>query len=345
MTSTLILVLALLVLLGISFVTKCCLLLIGLRLNKITDYSRDKILLATFLIEACGLALLGALEFSIATSPQAGLDRSLVFLCLIMIVSCAIIARVFKATSWRAFLVWLITLIPAPGLLLFAIFVLRPYVAEAYVIPTNSMAPTLLGRHHEGVCSKCGKPNYYTAFEDRYRRDMSEPQNMICSEFHITNAVPQDSPVFSGDRILVAKFLKPQRWDVVVFRYPEELSLNYVKRLIGLPGETIIIKDGKVYANGQELIPPPELQGIEYLSEFPGDQNHLFPPLWGTEKRPAVLGEGEYFVLGDFSSNAKDSRAWEKRTGAHPPYAVPESHMIGVVTYIYWPLSRYRTFR
>lgn len=345
MISTLLLSLALLVLYAISFVTKCCLLLIGLRWNKIGDYSTGKIILATFLIEACGMALLVLLEFKSASSPQVATGLLMGFVFLSMIVSCAIIARVFKASSSRAFLVWLVTLIPAPGLLLFAIFVLKPYVAEAYVIPTNSMAPTLLGKHHEGVCAKCGKRSFYSVFGDYYTPDPEETQKMICTEFHATDAVPQDLTIYSGDRILVTKFLKPHRWDLIVFRYPEDPSMNYVKRLVGLPGETITIKDGKVYADDQELTPPSEIQGIEYLSKLPEDAGRGYPPLWGSEKSPAVLGAGEYFVLGDFSPRAKDSRFWEKRTGSHPPYAVPEELMIGVVTHTYWPLSRYRTFR
>lgn len=345
MTASLIILFVFLGLYLISFATKCCLLLLGLRWNKITDYTRGKIILATLLIEGLGLAMLVTTGFDQWVSPRVAGLLLLGSLGLWVVFSCAIIARVFKASSFRAFLIWLVTLIPAPGLMLFLIFVLRPYICEAYKIPTNSMAPTIVGVHHEGVCSKCGKPNYCSAIEQYYGQDQDEPQKVICTEFHVTDAIPTDLTTYPGDRILVAKFLTPQRWDLVAFRYPENPSINFVKRLVGLPGETITIKNGKVYANGQELTPPAEIQGIEYLTEMPTPDGESILVNWGTEDQPAVLGDGEYFMLGDFSPRAKDSRLWDRGAEGHPPYAVPEELMIGVVTHIYWPLSRYRTFR
>jgi signal peptidase I len=148
-------------------------------------------------------------------------------------------------------------------------------------------------------------------------------------------------PIFNSDRFLVCKFLRARRWDIIVFQYPEDPSTLYVKRLIGLPGEEIYIAGGKVWANGKELTPPDHLQGIQYASEFP-----QFPVrLSGTKDNPAQLGADEYFVLGDFTLQAKDSRLWEHGASGHPPYAVPQSHLRGVVTHIYWPPSRIRILR
>ena len=61
--------------------------------------------------------------------------------------------------------------------------------------------------------------------------------------------------------------------------------------------------------------------------------------------RPAKLGDDEYFVLGDFSPQAKDSRLWREGAPGHTPYAVPASHIRGVVTHIYWPPKRWRILR
>ncbi len=70
---------------------------------------------------------------------------------------------------------------------------------------------------------------------------------MICRDnFHVTQPIDRGDEEFSGDRFIVAKFYKPRRWDLTVFRYPENPSVTYVKRLVGLPGEEITIKDGKV---------------------------------------------------------------------------------------------------
>ena len=164
---------------------------------------------------------------------------------------------------------------------------------------------------------------------------------MICGNFHVdqVSELPQD--VFPPDRFLVAKFLAPKRWDLVVFQYPENPSTRYVKRLVGLPGETIHIEDGAVWVNGTKLEPPPSLHGIEYLSELPDFRGEL----WGSKERPAALEKDEYFVLGDFSAQSNDSRLWKHSpTGKHP-FAVPESHLRGVVTHVYWPPQRWRIFR
>ncbi len=119
--------------------------------------------------------------------------------------------------------------------------------------------------------------------------------------------------------------------------------MNYVKRLVGLPGEEVFIKDGSVWINGQRLESPESLQGLRYVTDFPQLPNQM--TVWGTPDRPAKLGEGEYFVLGDFSQQSADSRLWQSGAPGHPSYAVPESNLIGVVTHIYWPPNRWRILR
>jgi type IV secretory pathway protease TraF len=72
-------------------------------------------------------------------------------------------------------------------------------------------------------------------------------------------------------------------------------------------------------------------------------------PIGGNEQQtvwgPVRLGADEYFVLGDFSRRSFDSRYWTDGAAGHPPFAVPESYFVGVVTHIYWPPSRWRVFR
>ncbi len=67
-----------------------------------------------------------------------------------------------------------------------------------------------------------------------------------------------------GDKILVSKFMydvsKPERWDVFVFKFPEDLEKNYIKRLVGLPGETLYIKHGDLYVDGHIARKPPKVQ-------------------------------------------------------------------------------------
>lgn len=129
----------------------------------------------------------------------------------------------------------------------------RTFIAEAFVIPTGSMAPTLFGRNKDVVCSLCHYPYQVGASEELndggylYQRF----DDSICPNCRNKNRI-RDLSVFKGDRILVNKFTyqigDPDRWDVIVFRYPEDPQKNYIKRLVGLPGETIRISRGDVYA-------------------------------------------------------------------------------------------------
>lgn len=137
----------------------------------------------------------------------------------------------------------------------------RTFEAEAFVIPTGSMAPTLYGRHKESHCEHCGYKITIGA-SDELDADQGVMRNnvridsAICPNCRGVNAV-KDSLAFNGDRILVNKFPYelggPARWDVFVFKYPERPHINYIKRLVGLPGETIRIRQGNLYLwNGTE---------------------------------------------------------------------------------------------
>ncbi len=138
------------------------------------------------------------------------------------------------------------------------VMVARTFSAEAYVVPTGSMAPTLMGWHREIVCPNC-----------QYRFDVGideqghagRPVCPNCGENRL-DGVP--GVECGGDRVLVQKFLydfrPPNRWEVAVFRYPGDPSQAYVKRVVGLPGESIRIADGDVYADGRILRKSPEDQ-------------------------------------------------------------------------------------
>ena len=129
----------------------------------------------------------------------------------------------------------------------------RTFVAEAFVIPTGSMAPTLFGRNKDVVCTECHEHFEVGASEELDDEGylIRRIEESICPNCRYPNKI-RDLPVFKGDRILVNKFPyhlgNPERWDVIVFRYPEDMQKNYIKRLVGLPGETIRISRGDVYA-------------------------------------------------------------------------------------------------
>ncbi len=136
--------------------------------------------------------------------------------------------------------------------------VVRGFEAQAFVIPTGSMAPTLMGRHKEVACPQCGFTYAVNASDEVDTRSFSgEVSSGICVNCRYQDDNLREQPSFKGDRILVMMFPydlpflpgsgAPERWDVVVFRYPEDPELSYIKRLIGLPGETILIAHGDVY--------------------------------------------------------------------------------------------------
>ncbi|MCL6637126.1 MAG: signal peptidase I [Alicyclobacillus sp.] len=107
----------------------------------------------------------------------------------------------------------------------------------------------------------------------------------------------------------------PARGEVVLFHFPDDPSKIYVKRVIGLPGDTVIIRNGQVYVNGQPLKEP-------YLTQ-------PTPGTWG----PYQVPQGEYFMLGDNRSISDDSRYW-----VHP--YVPLSYITGEAVYVLWPLNK-----
>ena len=139
----------------------------------------------------------------------------------------------------------------------------RAFEAEAFVIPTGSMAPTLMGRHKDLACPSCGAVFQVGASQEwdelagRVRPDRIVPAARCFNcgadtPLALRPGQPDPRyPSFNGDRILVDKFAydfsEPARWDVVVFKYPEDAKTNYIKRLVGLPGETVVISGGDIW--------------------------------------------------------------------------------------------------
>ncbi len=148
-------------------------------------------------------------------------------------------------------------------------------------------------------------------------------------------------PLIEGDVILVNKFLygakipfsglrlpavrQPERGDIIVFIYPEDKKKDFIKRLIGLPGETVEIKNGTIYINDKPLIYPVFNQRYYYNR---GD--------YGAEGKKIKVPQGNYFVLGDNSASSQDSRYWG---------FVPEKNVLGKAMLIYWPPQRIRVIK
>jgi signal peptidase I len=132
---------------------------------------------------------------------------------------------------------------------------IRGFDAEAFVIPTGSMAPTLMGQHKEVNCPQCGYVYAINSSEETemFTRERALKDIGVCVNCRYKTTL-EDAPSFKGDRILVMKFPYelpllpgsggPNRWDVVVFHFPEKPETNYIKRLVGLPGEELRINHG-----------------------------------------------------------------------------------------------------
>lgn len=146
---------------------------------------------------------------------------------------------------------------------------------------------------------------------------------IVINNFVIVKAeVPtgsMENTVMTHDQIvgyrLAYLFSKPKRGDIVMFPYPDDESLNYLKRIVGLPGEVIEIIDGNVYINGSTE----PLDEDYYLKEDPNGS-------YG----PYTVPEDSYFMMGDNRNSSKDSRFWE-----HP--FVKNDKIIGKAVFRYSP--------
>jgi signal peptidase I len=129
-----------------------------------------------------------------------------------------------------------------------------------------------------------------------------------CNRYLLTDKA---TPVANGDRILVLKciyqFFEPKRWDVIVFKNPPDPTINYIKRLIGLPGERVQIFDGDVYIEGQISRKPPKVQ------------NELWMPVYDNDYQPVRPGEDSFngHVWQQPFRNVQDSK-WITTDGNSP---------------------------
>ena len=136
-----------------------------------------------------------------------------------------------------------------------------------------------------------------------------------------------ENTLSDGDNLIVDKltyrFSDPKRFDIIVFPYKYEENTYFIKRIIGLPGETIQVTDGKIYINGQVL---DESYGREVLKSG------------GIAETPITLGEDEYFVMGDNRNDSMDSR--DPSVGV-----LHKNELVGRAWVRIWPLSKFGILR
>ncbi|MCH7472967.1 signal peptidase I [bacterium] len=128
-----------------------------------------------------------------------------------------------------------------------------------------------------------------------------------------------ENTLFKGDMLIADKLSykvlgrEPKRGDIMIFRFPKNTKLDYIKRLVGLPGDTIEVKDGIVSVNGIDL-------EEDYIKEKPF-----------SDFGPETVPEGHYFMMGDNRNNSHDSRRWG---------FVPRKNLEGRALFVFWPPAR-----
>jgi signal peptidase I len=118
---------------------------------------------------------------------------------------------------------------------------------------------------------------------------------------------------------IIYPFHQPQRGDILVFEYPHDVSKDYIKRVIGLPGDRVEIRDGQVFVNGAQ-IDQPFLKGAPTYCVGG----------YACQNSPIQVPEGDIFVMGDNRGNSSDSREWG---------ALPLDRVVGQAWLIYYPVA------
>ncbi len=263
------------------------------------------------------------------------------------------------------------------------VFLIRTFIVEPFKIPTGSMTPTLLGV--KKICPTCGAPGRHNQKNCPYDGTRLKLEHIgdkiLVNKFIFGTKTPDRIPFTSIllPYLQLPALRQPRRGDVVVFHYPEDVSIDYVKRLVGLPGETIEIRGGKILADGRE-VGTPEMERIDYqnVGPFPGDT-----PAWGQAGQrftvpargmvipldPEDRGYWEDLVRRDGRRlEIKDKTVWidgQPRTSytVEQDYYyvlgdntgnsrdsrywgfVPEKYLQGNVFFKYWPPRRWGTVR
>ncbi|MBE5959234.1 MAG: signal peptidase I [Lachnospiraceae bacterium] len=131
-----------------------------------------------------------------------------------------------------------------------------------------------------------------------------------------------ETTIMTGDRMIGNRLAyinsEPKRGDVIIFKYPDDESQNFIKRVIGLPGEKVTITDSHIYIDEKEI---------------PLEESYL-PEEWinGNDGLEYIVPEDSYFVLGDNRNISKDARFWENTY-------VKRDKIIAKAGLVYWPLS------
>ena len=209
----------------------------------------------------------------------------------------------------------------------------KSFVADAFIIPTGSMAPTLMGAHKDIQCEHCGY-QYQSGASEEFDSSTGARKEVMVVETICPLCRKRESmdieknknhATFSGDRILVSKLTyalsDPKRWEVIVFKFIEQAKLNYIKRCVGLPGETLKIWHGDIYVKN-----PKYPKGISTYESADGFRIARKPPsvvgatlqaIADTEHLSPAVGEGR--IADSWQDASQDSvPKWQTQIQATP---------------------------
>ncbi|MEO0529421.1 MAG: signal peptidase I, partial [Planctomycetota bacterium] len=258
-------------------------------------------------------------------------------------------------------------------------FLIRTFQAEAFVIPTGSMAPTLMGRHKDVFCDQCGTRYKVNSSDDStdlaplLRREVeggrmtaAQARARLAGTLCVGGECPQcrylmlledegtaklrpswktddvQSADYSGDRLVVSKyaysFRDPKRWDVAVFKYPGNSQTNYIKRVVGLPGEELRVFQGDLFikplgSNDEYEIARKPPEQVMAMRQFVHDTHHEPHNLidagwplawsgvggWQVMKAPATETLGAEVYHAKFRVKAEGERPYWLRYRHTPP--------------------------
>ncbi len=190
------------------------------------------------------------------------------------------------------------------------VFFIRSFIVEPFKIPSGSMMPTLLAGDF-----------------------------ILVNKFSYGLRVP----ILNNTFIPVGQ---PKRGDVFVFHFPPDPSIDYIKRVVGLPGDKIVYRDRTLYVNGQKIATtdmgdyPYETVGMNYinatrLQEQLGEVKHdiLIDAELPSKDVEVTVPAGQYFAMGDNRDNSRDSRYWG---------FVPEQNLVGKAFFIWWNFAEFK---
>ena len=183
------------------------------------------------------------------------------------------------------------------ALFILLVFLIVRGIVQNFKIEGSSMEPNL----HTGQYILVNKLVYF-------HFDLNAPLRLLPGQ--------EDLP-----QRVIYPFYQPRRGDIVVFEYPQDVTKDYIKRVIGLPGDQVEIRDGQVLVNGRELEQPYLLGTPTYCLTG-----------YACQSDPVTVPEGHLFVMGDNRGNSSDSREWG---------ALPFDRVVGQAWLIYYPIREW----